>query len=62
MNQQNKKGVRPALPHGGVTTGFERLCSWTFRFAIEAEGLIFNSLQKLCQLEPVAQPGLKVLS
>jgi hypothetical protein len=49
MKQQNKKGVRPELSQRGVTAGFERLCSWTFHFAVEAEGPVFNSLQKLCQ-------------
>ncbi|WP_426144561.1 hypothetical protein [Polaromonas sp. DSR2-3-2] len=57
-----KKGVRPELPHEAVTTGFERLCSWTFRFAVEAEGPVFTSLQKLCQFGLVARQTLKFLS
>jgi len=61
MKKQNKKGVRPEPPHAGVTTGFERLCSWTFRFAVEAKGPVFNSLQKLCQFGWAARKTLKIL-
>jgi hypothetical protein len=61
MKKQNKKGVRPEQSHQDVTAGFERLCSWDFHFAVEAEGPLFNSLQKLCQPAPVIRLRLKNL-